>query len=148
MIDWPVPPQPGPFGRPPGLRAAQYVRMSTDLQKYSTENQAAAIGAYADQRNLTIVRTYVDKARSGLRINNRKGLQDLISDVRDRRADFDFILVYDVTRWGRFQDIDERAYYEFICKLAGIRVRRAVRKRRQLCIRNNEEPQTSCGRRL
>jgi DNA invertase Pin-like site-specific DNA recombinase len=122
MIDWPVPPQPGPFGRPPGLRAAQYVRMSTDLQKYSTENQAAAIGAYADQRNLTIVRTYVDKARSGLRINNRKGLQDLISDVRDRRADFDFILVYDVTRWGRFQDIDERAYYEFICKLAGIRV--------------------------
>src|SRR5216684_8846935 len=110
MIDWPAPPQPGPFGRRPGLRAAQYVRMSTDLQKYSTENQAAAIGAYADQRNLTIVRTYVDEGRSGLRINNRKGLQDLISDVRDRRADFDFILVYDVTRWGRFQDIDERAY--------------------------------------
>ncbi|SHL37404.1 Site-specific DNA recombinase [Bradyrhizobium lablabi] len=104
------------------LRAAQYVRMSTDRQIYSTENQAATIAAFAARRNLTIVRTYVDNARSGLRINNRKGLQDLISDVRDRRADFSFILVYDVTRWGRFQDIDESAYYEFICKQAGIRV--------------------------
>ena len=105
-----------------GFRAAQYVRMSTDRQIYSTENQAAAIAAYAARRNLTIVRTYVDNARSGLHINNRKGLQDLISDVRDRRADFNFILVYDVTRWGRFQDTDESAYYEFICKQAGIRV--------------------------
>jgi DNA invertase Pin-like site-specific DNA recombinase len=120
MTDWPTLPR--PFERSPGLRAAQYVRMSTELQKYSTENQAAVIAAYADQRNLTIVRTYIDRGRSGLRINNRKGLQDLISDVRERRADFDFILVYDVTRWGRFQDIDESAYYEFICKLAGIRV--------------------------
>lgn len=29
------------------LRAAQYVRMSTDLQQYSLVNQAAAIAAYA-----------------------------------------------------------------------------------------------------
>ena len=28
-------------------RAAQYVRMSTDYQRYSIENQAAAIAAYA-----------------------------------------------------------------------------------------------------
>jgi DNA invertase Pin-like site-specific DNA recombinase len=41
-----------------GLRAAQYVRMSTDLQRYSTENQAATIAAYAARHNLTIVRTY------------------------------------------------------------------------------------------
>jgi hypothetical protein len=32
------------------------------------------------------------------------------------------ILVYDVSRWGRFQDSDESAYYEFICKEAGLRV--------------------------
>ena len=29
------------------LRAAQYVRMSTELQRYSIENQAAVIAAYA-----------------------------------------------------------------------------------------------------
>jgi DNA invertase Pin-like site-specific DNA recombinase len=105
-----------------GLRAAQYVRMSTDHQKYSTENQAAAIAAYALERNLAIVQTYIDNGRSGLRISNRKGLQGLIGDVQERRANFDFILVYDVSRWGRFQDIDESAYYEFICKKAGVRV--------------------------
>lgn len=37
-------------------------------------------------------------------------------------ADFNFILVYDVSRWGRFQDADESAYYEYICKRAGINV--------------------------
>jgi hypothetical protein len=63
------------------LRAAQYVRMSTDLQRYSTQNQAAAIAAYAQQRNLTIVRTYVDEGRSGVRINRRPALAELIKDV-------------------------------------------------------------------
>ena len=27
-----------------------------------------------------------------------------------------------MTRWGRFQDVDESAYYEFLCKRAGVRV--------------------------
>ena len=104
------------------LRAAQYVRMSTDYQRYSIQNQAAAIAAYALNHNLTIVRTYADEGRSGLRIANRTGLVDLINDVRLGRADFDHILVYDVSRWGRFQDIDESAHYEFICKQAKVKV--------------------------
>ncbi len=32
------------------------------------------------------------------------------------------ILVYDVNRWGRFQDTDESAYYEFLCRRANLRV--------------------------
>ena len=104
------------------LRAAQYVRMSTDLQRYSIQNQAAAIAAYAQQRNLTIVRTYVDEGRSGVRINGRPGLIELIEDVQSGKADFDHILVYDVSRWGRFQDVDESAHYEFVCKRSGIKV--------------------------
>src|SRR5215216_5481347 len=101
---------------------AQYVRMSTELQRYSIQNPAAAIAAYAQQRNLTIVRTYVGEGRSGVRINGRAGLIELIEDVQCGRADFDHILVYDVSRWGRFQDVDESAYYEFICKKNGVRV--------------------------
>jgi hypothetical protein len=38
-------------------RAAQYVRMSTDYQRYSIENQAAVIAAYAQLHELSIVRT-------------------------------------------------------------------------------------------
>ena len=32
------------------------------------------------------------------------------------------MLVYDVSRWGRFPDADESAYYEYTCKEAGIQV--------------------------
>ena len=103
-------------------RAAQYVRMSTELQRYSIQNQAAAIAAYAQQRNLSIVRTYVDEGRSGLRIKGRPGLIKLIEDVQSGKADFDHVLVYDISRWGRFQDVDESAYYEFVCKQKGIHV--------------------------
>jgi DNA invertase Pin-like site-specific DNA recombinase len=105
-----------------GSRAAQYVRMSTDHQQYSIENQAIVIGAYAQARNLTIVRTYRDEGESGLRLRNRAGLRQLLDDVQSDHADFNHILVYDVSRWGRFQDTDESAHYEFICKLAGIKV--------------------------
>lgn len=103
-------------------RAAEYVRMSRDHQKYSPENQRTVIAAYAAQRNIEIVRTYIDEGRSGLTIAGRIGLNELITDVQSGRSDFDCILVYDVSRWGRFQDTDESAFYEFICKRAGIAV--------------------------
>jgi DNA invertase Pin-like site-specific DNA recombinase len=105
-----------------GSRAAQYVRMSTDHQKYSIQNQSDAIAAYAVLHNLTIVRTYMDEGRSGLRMDSRQALKELISDVVLGHADFNCILVYDISRWGRFQDTDESAHYEFICKEAGVRV--------------------------
>ena len=49
-------------------------------------------------------------------------LQQLIKDVESGSADFTIILVYDVSRWGRFQDADESAYYEYRCRRAGIQV--------------------------
>ncbi|WP_271671373.1 recombinase family protein [Bradyrhizobium sp. CCBAU 51627] len=103
-------------------RAAQYVRMSTQRQQYSIQNQAAVIAAYAHAHSLTIVRTYRDVGESGLLIKNRTGLIQLIKDVQTGEADFGHILVYDVSRWGRFQDVDESAYYEFVCKQAGINI--------------------------
>jgi DNA invertase Pin-like site-specific DNA recombinase len=107
---------------PEDIRAAEYVRMSTEHQKYSTENQADIIHQFAARRGYQIVRTYADEGRSGLNIGGRAGLQQLIADVEAGRADFTVILVYDVSRWGRFQDSDESAYYEYLCKRAGIRV--------------------------
>ena len=102
------------------IKAAEYVRMSTEHQKYSTENQAEIIQRYAQQRGIEIVRTYADHGKSGLRLDGRDALKLLIDDVRAGRADFSVVLVYDVSRWGRFQDADESAYYEFLCKEAGI----------------------------
>jgi len=104
-------------------KAAQYVRMSTDMQKYSTENQIGAIAIYAARHGIDVVKTYVDSGKSGLTIKHRAGLQQLLKDVRSPQPSFDLILVYDVSRWGRFQDTDESAYYEFICREAGITIR-------------------------
>lgn len=94
--------------------------MSTDHQKYSTENQADAIRHYAKARGIEIVKTYTDAGKSGLKIEGRDALKRLIDDVQAGAADYTMVLVYDVSRWGRFQDADESAYYEYICKRAGI----------------------------
>lgn len=102
--------------------AAQYVRMSTDMQIYSIENQSEAIALYAARRGLTIVRSYEDAGKSGLGMERRTALRELMQDVRSGFANFSTILVYDVSRWGRFQDADESAYYEFLCKDAGVTV--------------------------
>lgn len=104
------------------IRAAQYVRMSTEHQQYSTENQSDMIREYAAKRNMVIVRTFADSGKSGLNIEGREALKDLIQTVQSGKADFEAILVYDVSRWGRFQDADESAHYEYICRRAGIKV--------------------------
>lgn len=112
----------GGTGAPPLGRAAQYVRMSTEHQRYSTENQGDAILEYAARRGLEVIKTYADEGKSGLRLDGRDALKRLIEDVQTGKADFTTILVYDVSRWGRFQDADESAYYEYICRRAGIAV--------------------------
>jgi DNA invertase Pin-like site-specific DNA recombinase len=104
------------------FKAVKYVRMSTEHQQYSTENQADKITEYAERRGIEIIRTYADEGKSGLRIEGRVGLQELIRIVESGQADFQIILVYDISRWGRFQDADESAYYEYICRRAGIQV--------------------------
>jgi DNA invertase Pin-like site-specific DNA recombinase len=104
------------------MRAAQYLRMSTEHQKYSLENQSAANHAYAAIGGMEIVRTYSDGGKSGLTFDGREGIQRLIADVGSGSADFSAILVYDVSRWGRSQDADESGYYEYLCKRAGVKV--------------------------
>src|ERR1700685_422760 len=104
------------------ILAAQYVRMSTDLQKHSIENQKAAIQQYALQHGFAVIKTYTDAGRSGVVLKSRAGLKELLADVLSGKAIFKAILVYDVSRWGRFQDSDEAAHYEFLCKSSGVPV--------------------------
>jgi len=102
------------------IPAAQYVRMSDDGQQFSIANQKTAIQEYAKQHNFVVVRTYEDPGRSGLALKNRTGLCELIQDVVSGKPEYKAILVYDVSRWGRFQNSDEAAHYEFMCSSAGI----------------------------
>ncbi|RML54501.1 putative Recombinase [Pseudomonas syringae pv. pisi] len=104
------------------IAAAEYVRMSTDHQRYSTENQSASIHAYALSHGMDIVKTYRDEGKSGLDIGGRDALRRLLDDVQAGNIQFQVILVYDVSRWGRFQNTDESAHYEYLCTSSGIQV--------------------------
>jgi DNA invertase Pin-like site-specific DNA recombinase len=94
--------------------------MSTDHQRYSTENQLDTIRRFAEARDIEIVRVYEDAGKSGLNLEGRDAFQRLLSDVERGTADFSAILVYDVSRWGRFQNADHGAYLEFLCSRVDI----------------------------
>ncbi|GAB3758726.1 hypothetical protein GCM10028796_04830 [Ramlibacter monticola] len=85
--------------------------------------QEQAIRQYAEQRGIHLVAKYEDEGRSGLTLKQRRGMQRLLRDVMGEGCPFELILVYDVSRWGRFKDTDESAYYEFHCRLNGVQVR-------------------------
>jgi DNA invertase Pin-like site-specific DNA recombinase len=104
------------------IPAAQYLRMSAEHQQYSLDFQTAVNSAYAERHNFNIVTTYTDAGKSGLALRHRAGLSQLLEDAISGVQPYKAILVYDVSRWGRFQDSDEAAHYEFICHRAGVAV--------------------------
>lgn len=111
-----------PVMHTPYSNAAQYLRMSTDQQDLSIQIQMDAIANYAAANGLNLVATYEDEAKSGLRIANRNAMKRLMTDVMDPLCSFRTVLVYDVSRWGRFQNTDASAYYDYHCRLNGVRV--------------------------
>lgn len=112
--------KPAPQNVFPPIPAAQYVRMSDENQQYSIDNQKAAIKEYADAHGLVVVKTYADPGKSGVAAAHRKALRQLLKDVVSGDAEYKTILVYDVSRWGRFPNNDEAAHYEFLCSNSGI----------------------------
>src|SRR5262249_51273902 len=101
--------------------AAQYLRVSRAHRDWSLETQRHVIQKYAEDHGFSITQTYLDDGKSGLRVRNRRGLTGLLRDVLNSST-YKAILVYDVSRWGRFQNTDEAAYYEFMCLQAGVPV--------------------------
>ena len=105
----------------PSVSAAAYVRTAThDLD--SASNQMNVIRGYAKRRGIQIVKEYSDAGKSGLSAKGHESLAEMIRDVQSGPINFSAILLYDVSRWGRFQDADESTSYEFICRRAGVSV--------------------------
>src|SRR4051812_14013681 len=93
---------PNPETVPP-IPAAAYMRMSTEHQQYSTSNQLDIIKDYARKCGFEIEKLYSDEGKSGLNIQGRDSLAQMIKDVESGHATFQHIVVYDISRWGRFQ---------------------------------------------
>jgi DNA invertase Pin-like site-specific DNA recombinase len=97
--------------------AIGYCRKSTkDMQENSLEIQEEIIRKYADEQGLEVIKIFSDKA-SGRQVKGRDSFLELLRWVEKKT--FQKILVRDVTRWGRFDDVDESAYWEYHCKIHG-----------------------------
>ena len=102
---------------------AYYRHSAEDKQENSIEIQRELTKKYANKHGIVILHEEVDEGKTGL-LASRPGFQSLFQDwiCNEQRKEFKYVLVYDVSRWGRFQDQDEAAYYEFLCKQRGKRV--------------------------
>ena len=84
-------------------RAASYVRTATKPQQDSISNQMCAIREYAKRNGMQIVKEYFDEGKSGLNVQNRESLTQLIRDVQNRQINFSFVLLYDVSVYRLIQ---------------------------------------------
>lgn len=102
---------------------AYYRHSAEDKQENSVPIQRDHAIKFAGQYEIDIIHEEADEGKSGL-IANRPGFDRLFNEwvLNETAPKFDYVLVYDVSRWGRFQDPDEAAYYEMLCKKRGIKV--------------------------
>ncbi|MDE2471229.1 MAG: recombinase family protein [Bradyrhizobium sp.] len=102
------------------LPAVGYVRMSTDAQEDSPDQQKAALTRFAADKNYRIVRWYVDEGISGDAAEKRKAFQAMIRDAATKK-DFQVILCFDYGRFGRFDSIEAGRWIDPLRK-AGVKL--------------------------
>jgi len=101
------------------LYAVIYCRNSADIgQENSCEIQEERCRDFAEKNGFEIVAVYADRGKSGLNAEGRPEFQALLERVKTDNS-FQYIIVLDISRWGRFQDIDLSGHYETICKQYG-----------------------------
>lgn len=107
----------------PRFRAVAYYRHSAqDRQENSVAIQQDQVRQWARENGVEIIHEFADRGKSGLTAEGRDGFNDMMENWVKVRDDFQFVLCLDVSRWGRFQDIDLSATYSAECKRHGKQV--------------------------
>lgn len=107
----------------PRAHAVAYYRHSAqDRQENSIPIQREQVRKWADANNMDIIQEFADHGKSGLSVEHRDGFNDMIENWVRKRDDFQHVLVLDVSRWGRFQDVDLSATYDAECTRHGKKV--------------------------
>ncbi|MCM1062677.1 MAG: recombinase family protein, partial [Eubacterium sp.] len=82
------------------MKAVIYARYSSDNQREeSIEGQIRECTSFAERKGYTIVKSYVDRAMSGKRADNRPEFQQMISD--SAKGEFDVVIVWKIDRFSR-----------------------------------------------
>jgi DNA invertase Pin-like site-specific DNA recombinase len=105
-------------GEPPlGVRAIAYYRHSAqDRQENSIPIQQDQVREWAAKNGVHIIHEFSDAGKSGLNAEGRPAFTEMMEEWVKKRADFDYVLCLDVSRWGRFQDIDLSAQFSAECR--------------------------------
>lgn len=107
----------------PQYQAVAYYRHSAqDRQENSVTIQQEQVRRWASENSVTIIHEFIDRGRSGLTAEGREAFNEMMEDWVKQRDDFQLVLCLDVSRWGRFQDIDLSATYSAECKRHGKQV--------------------------
>jgi len=107
----------------PKFRAVAYYRHSAqDRQENSVAIQQEQVQQWASENGVEIIHEFADRGKSGLTAEGRDGFNDMMENWVKGCQDFEFVLCLDVSRWGRFQDIDLSATYSAECKRHGKQV--------------------------
>ena len=115
------------FDSKPGTlkKAVAYYRHSAqDKQEYSVEIQQEHVRKFAADNNIEIIKEFADRGVTGVVIDDRDAFNEMMKDYiyGTKRKGLDYVLVFDVSRWGRFQKDDEAAHYSYECSSRGIAV--------------------------
>ncbi len=102
---------------PKRVRAIAYYRHSAqDRQENSIPIQRDQVREWADKNGVEIIHEFSDAGKSGLNSEDRPAFTEMMEEWVTKRTDFAYILCLDVSRWGRFQDIDLSAQFSAQCK--------------------------------
>jgi hypothetical protein len=94
----------------PQIRAIAYYRHSAqDRQENSVVIQQEQVQQWARDNGVIIIHEFADRGKSGLTAEGRDAFTDMMENWVKQRQDFQYVLCLDVSRWGRFQDINMRA---------------------------------------
>jgi len=99
-----------------GKKAIAYYRHSAeDKQENSVSIQREQIERFALRHDIEIIHEEADEGKTGLNAN-RLGFKNLFTNwIQNPKAPkFDYVLVLDESRWGRFQNPDEAAHYQYL----------------------------------
>ncbi len=100
------------------VRAVIYARYSSDKQtEQSIEGQLRACYDFAERNGYTVVREYIDRAKTG-RNDDRESFQRMISD--SAKQEFEVVLVYKLDRFSRSRY--DSAHNKRLLKKNGVKV--------------------------
>jgi DNA invertase Pin-like site-specific DNA recombinase len=101
-------------------QAIAYLRKSTDLQETSLEQQRENILLFAKEHSIEVIEFFAEEA-CGENVEGRPQFRSMIDCCKSQQG-FQYVLVYDISRWGRFDNPKESVYWEVEVEKTGKRV--------------------------